>query len=143
MENFKMYKLHFEKAEKAEIKLPTSIGSQKKQGNSRKTSTSASLTTLKSLTVWLTANWKILKKMGITDHLTCLLRNLYAGQEVTESHMEQQTGSKLEKDFDKAIYCHPAYLTSMQSTSGKMLDWANHTLETRSPGEISTPQICR
>ena len=81
--------------------------------------------------------------MGITDHLTCLLRNLYAGQEVTESHMEQQTGSKLEKDFDKAIYCHPAYLTSMQSTSGKMLDWANHTLETRSPGEISTPQICR
>ena len=81
--------------------------------------------------------------MGITDHLTCLLRNLYAGQEVTESDMEQETGSKLEKDFDEAIYCCPAYLTSMQSTSCKMLDWVNHTLETRSPGEIATPQICR
>ena len=57
--------------------------------------------------------WKILKEMGIPDHLTCLLRNLYAGQEATELDMEQQTGSKL----GKAIYCHPAYLTYMQSTS--------------------------
>ena len=87
--------------------------------------------------------WKILKRIGITDHVTYLLRNLYAGQEATELDMEQQTGSKLEKDFYKAIYCHPAYLTSMQSTSCKMPDWVNHTLETRSPGEISTPQICR
>ena len=54
-----------------------------KQGNSRKTSTSASMTKLKPLTVWITANWKILKEMGIPDHLTCLLRNLYAGQEAT------------------------------------------------------------
>ena len=55
--------------------------------------------------------------MGIPDHLTCLLRNLYASQEATELDMEKQTGSKLEKEYVKAVYCHPAYLTSMQSTS--------------------------
>ena len=56
---------------------------KKKQESSRKTSTSASLTTPKPLTVWITTNWKILKEMGIPDHLTCLLRNLCAGQEAT------------------------------------------------------------
>ena len=62
--------------------------------------------------------WKILKEMGIPDHLTCLLRNLYAGQEATvELDMEQRTGSKEEKECIKAVYCHPAYLTSMQSKS--------------------------
>ena len=62
--------------------------------------------------------WKILKKMGISDHLTCLLRNLYAGQEQQlEPGMEQQTGSKQEKKYVKAVYCYPAYLTPMQSTS--------------------------
>ena len=53
------------------------------------------------------ALWKILKEMGIPDHLPCLLRNLYAGQEVTELDMEQQTGSKLGKEYVKAVYCHP------------------------------------
>ena len=72
-----------EKAEEPENKLQTSSGSQKKQQNSRKTSTSASLSTLKSLTVWITTNWTILQEMGIPDHFTCLLRNLYAGQEAT------------------------------------------------------------
>ena len=62
--------------------------------------------------------WKILKKMGIPDHLTCLLRNLYAGQEATvRAGMEQQTGSKQEKEYVKAVYCHCAYLTCMQRTS--------------------------
>ena len=61
--------------------------------------------------------WKILKEMGIPDYLTCLLRNLYAGQEATELNMEQQIGSKLGKEYVKAVYCHPAYLTYMQSTS--------------------------
>ena len=61
--------------------------------------------------------WKILQVMGIPDQLTCLLRNLHAGQEVTELDMEQQTGSKLGKEYVKAVYCHPAYLTYMQSTS--------------------------
>ena len=62
--------------------------------------------------------WEILKEMGVPDHLTCLLRNLYAGQEATvRTDMEQQTGPKQEKEYVKAVYCHPAYLTSMQSTS--------------------------
>ena len=72
-----------EKAEEPEIKLPTSAGSWKKQESSRKTSTSALLTTPKPLTVWIKTNWKILQEMGIPGHLTCLLRNLYAGQEAT------------------------------------------------------------
>ena len=71
------------KAEEPEIKLPTSVGSLKKQESSRKTSTSALLTTPKSLIVWITTNWKVLQEMGIPDHLTCLLRNLYASQEAT------------------------------------------------------------
>ena len=78
-----MYKLDLEKAEEPEIKLSTYFGSQKKQENFRKTPTSASLTTLKLLTLWMTTKWKILKEMGIPDHLTCLLRNPYAGQEAT------------------------------------------------------------
>ena len=65
----------------------------------------------KPLTVWITTNWKILQEMGITDHLTCLLRNLYAGQkQQVEPGLEQQTSSKLGKEYVKAIYCHPAYL---------------------------------
>ena len=76
-----MVNLDSEKAEETEIKLPTSAGSWKKQESSRKTSTSASLTTPKPLTVWITTN--ILKDIGIPDHLICLLRNLYADQETT------------------------------------------------------------
>ena len=78
-----MFKLDLEKAEEPEIKLTTFIGSAKKQENSRKTSTFALLTMPRPLTMWITTNWKILKQMGIPDHLICLLRNLYAGQEVT------------------------------------------------------------
>ena len=76
-----MFKLDLEKAEEPEIKLPASTGSSKKQESSRKTS--SLLTMPKPLTVWITTNWKILQEMGIADHLTCLLRNLYAGQEAT------------------------------------------------------------
>ena len=82
-QNFQMFKLVLEKAGEPEIKLPTSAGSSKKKENSRRTSTSASLITLKPLTVWIKINWKILKEMGIPDHLTCLLRNRYTGQEAT------------------------------------------------------------
>ena len=81
--NFQMFKLDVEKAEETEIKLPTSVGSSKKQESSRKISISALLTMPKPLTVWITTNWKILIEMGIPDHLTCFLRNLYAGQEAT------------------------------------------------------------
>ena len=75
--------------------------------------------------------------MGIPDHLTCLLRNLYAGQQ-WEVDMEQGTGSKLGKEYVKAVYCHPAYLTYMQSTLGEMLDWIKYKLESKLLGEIST-----
>ena len=81
--NFQIFKLDLEKAEKPEIKLPTSTGSPKKQESFRKISTFALLTTPKLLIVWITTNWKILQAMDIPDHLTCLLRNLYAGQEAT------------------------------------------------------------
>ena len=78
--------------------------------------------------------WKILKEIRIPDHLTCLLRSLLAGQEATLGpDMEQQTGSKLGKEYVKAVYCHPAYLTHMQSTSCKMLGWMKHKLESRLP----------
>ena len=65
--------------------------------------------------------------MGISDHLTCLLRNLYVGHEATvKTDMEQWTGSKLGKEYVKAVYCHPAYLTYMQSTAWEMLGWMKH-----------------
>ena len=81
--NFQMFKLGLEKAEDPEVKLPTFAGSSKRPESSRKTSTSALLTMLEPLIVWITTNWKIFQEMGIPDHLTCLLRNLYAGQEGT------------------------------------------------------------
>ena len=81
--NFQMFKLDLEKAEEPEIKLPTTVRTLKKQENFRKTSTSTLLTMAKPLTVWIKKNLKILKEMGIPDHLTRLLRNLYAGQEAT------------------------------------------------------------
>ena len=81
--NFQMFKLDLEKAEEPEIKLPTSTGALKKQESSRKTSTSALLTMPKPLTVDHNKLWKILKEMEVPDHLTCLLRNLYAGQEAS------------------------------------------------------------
>ena len=113
-----MFKLDLEKAEEPEIQLPMSAGSSKKQESSRKTSISALLTMPKPLTVWITINWKILKDMGIPDHLTCLLRNLYAGQEATVRTGHGTTDwFQLGKGVLKAIYCHPAYLTYMQSTS--------------------------
>ena len=78
-----MFEMDLEKAKEPEIKLPTSTGSWKKPEISRETSISALLTMPKPLTVWIPTNWKILQEMGILDHLTCLLRNLYAGKEAT------------------------------------------------------------
>ena len=131
--NFQMFRLDLEKAEEPEIKLPAFIEYVKAFD-----------------CVDYNKLWKILKEMGIPDHLTCLLRNLYAGQETTELDMEQQTGSKLGKEYVKAVYCHPAYLTYMQSTSCKMPGWMKHKLESRLPGEISiisdmqmTPPSCQ
>ena len=73
--------------------------------------------------------WKILQEMEIPDYLTCPLRNLYAGQEKSEPDMKQHIGSKLGKGNVKVVYCHPAYLTYMQSTSCEMLDWMKYKLK--------------
>ena len=89
-----MKKLSLEKTEEPEIKLSTFVASQREQGSSRKTYTSASLTTLKPMIVWLTTNWKSLKETGIPDQLSCLLRNLYAGQDATVRIGHEQNGSK-------------------------------------------------
>ena len=122
-ENFQMFPLGLEKAQEPEIKLPTFVGSQRKQGNSRKTSTSVSLTTQKPLTVWIITNCgKLLKEMGIPDHLTCLLRNLYVGQEATVRALYGTTDwFRIEKGVQQAVYCPPVYLTYMQSTSCQTL----------------------
>ena len=80
--------------------------------------------------------WKILKEIGIPDHLTCLLKNLYARQEATvRMDMEQWIGSKLGKEYIKTVYCHPTYLSYMNSTSCEILGWMK--LESRLLGEIS------
>ena len=80
--------------------------------------------------------WKFLKQIGTPNHIICLLRNLYAGQEATVK-TKQQISSKLRKEYIKAVYCHPAYLTYMQSTPREMPCWMNHKLESRWLGEIS------
>ena len=75
--------------------------------------------------------------MKVPDHLTYNLRNLYAGQEAAEPDVKQQTGSKLGKESIKTVYCCPAYLAYMQSTSCEIVDWINHRVESSFPGEIS------
>ena len=82
--------------------------------------------------------WKILKVLGIPDHFTWLLRNLYAGQEATvKTRQEKWTGSKLGKEYIKAVYYHLAYLTYMPSTSCEMPGWMKLKLESRLLGKIS------
>ena len=116
--------LDLEKSEEPEIKLPTSIGSSKKQESSRKTSISALLTTPKSLTVWITANcgklfkrWEYQTTWAVYWEI-CMKVN----KQQLELDMEQQTGSESGKEYIKAIYCHSAYFTYTQSTSCEMLD---------------------
>ena len=138
--NIQMYKLDLEEAEEREIKLPTSVGSQKKQGNSRKTSISTSLTMLKPLTAWITTNHrKFLKRWEYQTTLTVSWETcMQVKKQELEPDVEQWTCSKLGKDYIKAIYCHHAYLTYIQSTSCKMPGWMTHKLGSRFLGEIST-----
>ena len=99
-----MFKLDLEKAEEPQIKLPTSAGSSKKSRELRKISTLAILTKPKPLIVWITKKWKILQEMGIPDHLTCLLRNLNAGQESTVRTGHGTTDwFQIEKECVKAV----------------------------------------
>ena len=137
--NFQMFKLVLEKAEEPEIKLPTSAELSKKQESSRKSSTSALLTMPNRLTVWIMTNCgKFLKRWEYHTTLSASWEiYVQVKKQQLELHMEQQTGSKLRKEYVKAIYCHPAYLTYMESTSWEMPGWMKHKLESRLPGEIS------
>ena len=134
-----MFKLDLEKAEEAEIKLPTSNESLKKQESSRKTSTFALLTMPKPLTVWITTNCgKFFKRWEFqTTWPASWDIYMQVKKQQLELDMEQETGSKLGKEYIKAVYCHPAYLTYMQSTSWEMPGWMKQKLESRLLGEIS------
>ena len=134
-----MYKLDLEKAEEPEIKSPTSVGSYKKQENPRKISISASLTTLKPLTVWITTNCGNSSRDGNTRP-SYLPPEKPVDQEVTD-----RTGHGTKDWFQigkgvvcQAVYCHLVYLTYIQSTSCKILGWMKYKLEFRLEGEIST-----
>ena len=139
-----MFKLVLEKAEEPEIKLPTSAGSWKKQEGSRKTSISALLTMPKPLTVW-NKLWKILKEMGIPDHLTYIFRNLYAGQEATVRTGHGTTDwFQMGKGVRQGCILSPClfnfYAEYIMRNTG--LEFQKHKLESRSPGEISiTPDM--
>ena len=108
-ENFQMYMLNLEKAEEPELKLPTFVGSWRKQGNFRKTSTSASLTMLKPLTVWITTNCgKFLKRWEHQTTLPVFWETcMQIKKQQSELDMKQWIGSKSGKVYDKAVYCHP------------------------------------
>ena len=133
-----MFKLALEKAEKPEIKLPTSVGSSKKQGF-QKNIYLCLIDYFKALDcVDHNKLWKILKELG---HQTTLLASweicMQIKKQQLEWDLEKQTGSELGKEYVKAVYCHPAYLAYMQSTSWEILGWKKHKLGSRLPGEIS------
>ena len=137
--NIQMFNLGSEKAEEPEIKLPTSIGSSKKQESSRKTSTSVLLTMPKPLTMWITTNcrkffkrWEYQITWPASWEICMQVR-----KQLLELGMEQETGSKSGKEYVKAVYCHPAYLTYMQRTSYEISGWMKHKLGSSLPGEIS------
>ena len=137
--NFRVFKLDLEKAEEPEIKLSTSPGSSKKQESSRKTSTSALLTMPKPLTVWITINcgkffkrWEYQNTWPASWEICMQVR-----KQQLELDMDQQPGSKSGKEYNKAVYCDPAYLTSMQSASWETLGWMTCKLESRLLGKIA------
>ena len=136
--NFQMFKLVLEKSEEPEIKLSTFAGSSKNQESSRKASISALLTISKALTVLITKDcgkfwkWWEYQTTWAASWETCM----QVRKQQLELDMEQQTGSKQEKEYVKAVYCHPVYFTYMQNIMwNSRLDEAQ--LESRLPGEIS------
>jgi len=137
-DHFQMSKLGFKKSEESEIKLSTFVVSWGKQGISRKTPTSASLTILK---LWLWGSQQTGKFLKRWEYQTTLSVSWETCIGIKKRHLEldieQLAGSKLGKEYVKAEYCHPAYLTYMHSTSYKMLGWVNHKLVLRSSGKLS------
>ena len=133
-----MFKLVLEKAEEPEIKLPTSAGSSKKQ-EFQKNIYFCFIDYAKAFDcVDHNKLWTILKETGIPDHLICLLRNLYAGQEATVRTGHGTTDwFQIGKGVHQGCILSPAYLTYMQNTSWEMLGWKKHKLESRLSGEIS------
>ena len=136
---FQIFKLDLEKAEEPEIKLTTYAGSLKKTRNFQENIYFCFIDYASaSDSVDHNKLWIIVQEMGISDHLTCLQRNLNVGQEAKVRTGHGTTDwYQIRKGYSKAVYCHPAYLTYMQSTSREMLDWMKHKLESRLSGEIS------
>ena len=133
-----MFKLDLEKAEEPEIKLPTSAGSSKGQENFSKTSIPVLLIMPKPLTVWMTINWKILKEMGIPDHLICLLRNLYAGQEPTVRTGHGTTDwFQIGKGVRQGCMLSPCLFNLYAEYVMWNASWMKHKLESRLPGDIN------
>ena len=131
--------MDLEKAEEPEIELPTSIGSPKKQGSSRKTFTSAS----KSLTMWITTNWKILQEMGKSNHLTWLLSNIYADQEATVRTGHGTTDwFQIRKGAYQGCILSPCLFNLYAEYIMWNGGWMNHKLESWLPGEISNNLRC-
>ena len=142
--NFQMFKLVLEKAEEPEIKLPTFVGLSKKQ-EFQKNIYFALLIVPKPLTVWITTNCgKFFKR---SEYQTTWPASweicMQVRKQQLELDMEQQTGSISGKEYVKAVYCHPAYLAYMQSTSWETLGWMKHKLESRLLGEISVTSDMR
>ena len=133
--DFQMFKMDLEKPQEPEIKLPTTVGSSKKQESSREKS--ALLTTPKP--VLITTNCgKFSKKWGYqTSWPASWEIYMQVKKQQLKLDTKQQNGSKLGKEGVKAVYCYPAYLTYMHSTSWEMQGWMNHKLESRLPGYMS------
>ena len=123
-----MFKLDLEKAKEPETKMPTSAGSSKKQESSRKTSTSTLLTMSEPLIVWITANsGKFFKRWEYQTTWPAFWEIcMQVKKQQLEPDIEQQTGSKLGKEYVKAVYCHPSHLAYMQSTSREKPGWMKH-----------------
>ena len=137
--NFQTFKLVLEEEEEPEIKLPTYTEPLKKQESSRKIHIYALLSMPKPWTVWVTINcgkfWKRWEYQTTWPFSweTCM----QVKKQQLELDMKQHSGYKLGKEYVKAVYCYPAYLTYMQSTSWEMLDWMKYKLKSRLLGEIS------
>ena len=128
----------YPKSERKKITGRKSIHSSHRE-SSRKTSTTALLTTPKPLTVWITTNWKICKELGTPDHFTCFLRNLYAGHEaIVRTGHGSTDWFQIGKRVPQGCILSPTYLTCMQSTSWEMLGCMKYKLESRLLGEITS-----
>ena len=144
VKNFQMYKWGLGKAEEPEIKLPTFIGSLRKQGEFQKNIYFCFIYYTKALDSVSQQTGKFLKRWEYQATLTVSQETcIQVKKQQLEHYMEQLTGSKLGKEYDKAVYCHPVYLTYMGCTSCEMPGWMNHKWESRLWEKYQPPQICR